>query len=421
MTDRQLPLRKLMLRAARVVDEVVGRGRNLDHVLQTEPVHGRPAVQDMAFSVLRNLGRLIAVRDSALSRELSDQRVATLLLVALQRLDSQRVEPHVVVNEAVEAAASVQPWARGITNAVLRRVMRENGLQQSFSTVEAQWNYPRWWVEQLGVSFPQHWQTILTAGNQHPPMFLRINRRKSTVSGYIERLRADGIAVTSVARDAVRLDKAVPVDCLPGFTEGDVSVQDLAAQRAARLLDVQDGMRVLDACAAPGGKTGHVLELANVRLMALDADGKRLERVASNLARLGLQAELVQGDAAQPSAWWDGETFDRILADVPCSASGVVRRHPDIRWLRRPEDIVGFAAQQAEILQALWPCLARGGKLLYVTCSVFVQENAEQIERFLTSHADARRVALQMDDDYNGQLLPGESGDGFYYAMLEKI
>ncbi len=418
---RQQPLRKLITRAAGLVAGVLHDGRNLDHLLAREQPDGRPAVQDMAYSVLRELGRLTAVRDQALSRPLRDNRVAALLLVALHLLDSGRTEPHVVVNEAVAAAGDLHAWARGLVNAVLRTVLRENRLDAEPATLVARWNYPDWWIRQISVSFPQHWQGILAAGNGHPPMTLRVNRRKTTPADYLVELQNAGISATLAGGMAVRLDHPMPVDRLPGFLAGQVSVQDMAAQQAARLLDVHDGMRVLDACAAPGGKTGHLLELADVRLLALDADSTRLQRVQANLDRLGLHAQLMTGDAAAPHDWWDGVPFDRILADVPCSASGVVRRHPDIRWLRRESDIAGFASQQARILDALWECLASGGKLLYVTCSVFAEENGSQINGFLVRHANAKRLPLALDGDHDGQLLPDETGDGFYYALLEKI
>ena len=418
---KQQPLRKLISRAAVVVAGVIFDGRNLDQLLAREQPDGRPAVQDMAYSVLRELGRLSAVRDLALSRPLRDERVAVLLLVALHLLDAGRTEAHVVVNEAVAAAADWHAWARGLVNAVLRRVLREQLLATAFETPVARWNYPEWWIRRLSVSFPQQWQGILAAGNGHPPLYLRVNQRRTSPEAYLADLHDAGISATLAGQSAIRLDRPVPVDRLPGFLAGDVSVQDLAAQHAARLLDAQSGMRVLDACAAPGGKTGHLLELADIKLQALDADRQRLQRVQANLDRLGLSAQLRAGDAAQPQDWWDGVPFERILADVPCSASGVVRRHPDIRWLRREGDIAGFVRQQARILDALWGCLACGGKLLYVTCSVFAEENGEQINRFLAQNPDARRLTLALDDDHDGQLLPDESGDGFYYALLEKI
>ena len=252
-------------------------------------------------------------------------------------------------------------------------------------------------------------------------MTLRVNRRKSSVEAYLQQLAEAGIAARAVGASGILLERPLAVDKLPGFSQGLVSVQDGGAQLAASLLDVKDGMRVLDACAAPGGKTAHLLELADVELIALDHDARRLQKVEQNLARLGLRAKCVAGDASQPSQWWDGQTFQRILADVPCSASGVVRRHPDIKWLRREGDIAQFAAQQAHILDALWHCLEQGGKLLYVTCSVFAEENHQQIENFIARHDDARLLSLPDIVEQDLQLLPDREHDGFYYALLAKI
>jgi 16S rRNA (cytosine967-C5)-methyltransferase len=249
---------------------------------------------------------------------------------------------------------------------------------------------------------------------------LRVNARKTTSAAYQVQLAAAEISARQVDPDALLLERAFGVERLPGFAEGAVSVQDAGAQYAARLLDVHEGIRVLDACAAPGGKTVHLLELADIELLALDKDEQRLLRVRENLQREGLQADVVCGDAALPQQWWDGRLFQRILADVPCSASGVVRRHPDIKWLRRPEDIAGFAAQQAEILEALWPLLARDGKLLYATCSVFTRENTAVLQDFLQKHDDAVRIGLSLPGMLDGQLLPNDEHDGFFYALLQK-
>lgn len=282
----------------------------------------------------------------------------------------------------------------------------------------ARYSYPQWWIDKLRQQYPAHWQAMLAAGNLHPPMCLRVNLSRIGLSQYSELLAQQQIAHELAGEQAVVLRKPIPVDQLPGFAQGLVSVQDYGAQFAARLLDAQSGMRVLDACCAPGGKTGHILELAAVEMLALDCAAARLQRVQSNLDRLQLRAELKPGDAAQPAKWWDGVPFDRILADVPCTASGIVRRHVDIKWLRRAEDVQTFARQQAQILGSLWQLLAKGGKLLYVTCSVFHEENQHQIDQFLRQHADATQVALTRPPD--GQLIPCAQHDGFFYASLQK-
>ncbi|MDA8224352.1 MAG: 16S rRNA (cytosine(967)-C(5))-methyltransferase RsmB [Betaproteobacteria bacterium] len=422
----QPPLRQLLLRATRVIDSVVHGKHNLDRLLARESEAGRARVQDMCFACLREYGWLEAVRDAALDRQLQDRQVAILLLVALRELQLHPEAAYRTVSEAVEAAASLKRWARGLTNAVLRNVLRQGWLQDGAPGMTrlsvdpvSRLAYPRWWVDRLTVAFPQQWQGILEAGNRHPPMTLRVNTRKISVLQYVQRLCGAGIGASVVGETAIRLVRPVPVGELPGFHAGEVSVQDVAAQQAARWLDAQDGMRVLDACAAPGGKTGHILELAQVELLALDQDAQRLRRVDENLQRLGLSARCQTGDAARPQEWWDGQPFDRILVDAPCSASGVVRRHPDIKWLRRPQDIGHFVQLQERILDALWPCLAVGGKLLYATCSVFPDENVQQTARFLARHADARTLPLD-NGQCSVQWLPDEERDGFFYALVTK-
>jgi 16S rRNA (cytosine967-C5)-methyltransferase len=267
---------------------------------------------------------------------------------------------------------------------------------------------------------------MLAQSNRHPPMCLRVNLRKAALIDFAERLRAAGIATTPLSATALMLERPVPVGQIPGFAQGEASVQDAGAQFAAPLLDVHPGMRVLDACAAPGGKTGHILELADCALVAVESDPVRARSIGQNLARLGLAtaAEIKTADCLEPQSWWDGRPFDRILLDAPCSASGVARRHPDIKWLRRAKDISGFAATQRRMLDALWPLLAPGGKMLYVTCSVFPEENGAQIEAFLARHPDARCGVLSAEPPLtmppNGQLLPDDQHDGFFYARLEK-
>jgi 16S rRNA (cytosine967-C5)-methyltransferase len=309
----------------------------------------------------------------------------------------------------------------GLVNAVLRNFLRDADgfVSRARATPEGRFSYPSWWIEKLRLQYPAAWTGILEAGNEHPPFTLRVRIGRMAVAHYLEWLQEEGIEAHQSGVSAVTLARPLPVAEVPGFSGGVVSVQDAGAQVAAPLLDLDDDMRVLDACAAPGGKASHILELARVRLLALDCDERRLRRVQENLDRLGLAAEVVTGDAAQPGRWWDGAPFDRILADVPCSASGVVRRHPDVKWLRRPADLAGFAAHQAALLDALWHTLRRGGKLLYATCSVFREENQDQADRFLSRHQDARRLPVAALPD-DGMLLPNRDHDGFFYALFEK-
>jgi 16S rRNA (cytosine967-C5)-methyltransferase len=305
-----------------------------------------------------------------------------------------------------------------LVNALLRNYLRRRTALEADArrSEPGRLGYPQWWIDRVRRARPHAWEAVLAAGNRHPPMTLRVNRRRLTVDAYLARLAVEGIGATRVGEQAVRLEQPRGVDAVPGFRDGDVSVQDAGAQLAAPLLEVRNGLRVLDACAAPGGKTAHLAELADLDLLAIDRDAARVPRIAANLARLGLAAMVRVADAGDPGGWWDGRPFDRILLDAPCSASGVVRRHPDIKWLRREADLAGFAREQARLLDALWRLLAPDGKLLYVTCSVFAEENEAAVAAFLARRSGARRLALPGLGD--GQLLPDDEHDGFFYAAL---
>lgn len=419
-----------MIEAQRLASTAVSQvlaGRNLNQVL-----HGlfsrhpaltpqqRAAAQDMSYGTLRFYGQLRAILDLLLQKPVQDEAVRTLLLVALYQLQYSRAAEHAVVDHAVKATEAMKkPWAKGLVNAVLRNFLRQRAalLEQARATDEGRYSHPQWWIDKLRQEYPEEWEMLLEANNQHPPMTLRVNCRQTSTESYLALLQQQGIAARQTGDKAILLDQPVAVDKLPGFGDGVVSVQDAGAQLAAPLLDVADGMRVLDACAAPGGKAAHLLELAEIDLTTLDSDAERVKKIEQNLQRLKLEAHCVVGDASKPSDWWDGRPFQRILADVPCSASGVVRRHPDIKWLRREADIAAFAARQAQILDALWRVLGSGGKLLYVTCSVFTEENQQQMAHFLERHADAQYT---LPDAGNGQLLPDCQHDGFYYALLSK-
>ncbi|MDR2218992.1 MAG: 16S rRNA (cytosine(967)-C(5))-methyltransferase RsmB [Methylobacillus sp.] len=414
--------------AVQAISQVLG-GRNLAQTLeqlawqhpQLSPQQ-RAAAQDISYGVLRYYGRLNAILKQLITNRLDDETVRCLLLAGLYQLEYGKASAHAVVDHAVTAAASMKkPWAKGLVNAVLRNFLRRReavlaGIEQD---EQARYSYPQWWISKLKQQYPQQWENLLQAGNAHPPLTLRVNRRRMSADDYLHKLENAGFAARILGRESIMMAQPVAVEKLPGFAAGEVSVQDYGAQFAAHLLDVRDNMRVLDACCAPGGKTGHVLELADVAMTAIDSEEARLARTRDNLHRLGLSARLITGDAGKPEGWWDGQPFDRILADVPCSASGIVRRHVDIKWLRRETDIANFVAQQSRLLHALWRVLANGGKLLYVTCSIFIEENQRQIDAFLTRQADARQLAL--DEPGNGQLLPCADHDGFFYALLQKI
>jgi 16S rRNA (cytosine967-C5)-methyltransferase len=387
----------------------------------------RAAVQDLAYGVLRFLARLDALLEALLDKPLKDARLRALLLVALHQLEHSRAAPHAVVDHAVTACHALGlTSAKGLVNAVLRNFLRRRAAfhARAQRTEAARYCHPQWWIDKLRCQYPDEYASILETGNTRAPLALRINRRRMQVADYLELLGKQGLRAEPCGPAGVLLEKPLAAARVPGLVEGLVSVQDAGAQLAAPLLELADSQRVLDACAAPGGKSGHMLELAAVTLTALDSDAARLERVRANLDRLGFAARVLCGDASDPATWWDGVPFDRILVDAPCSASGVVRRHPDIKWLRREFDIAQYVQLQGRMLDALWQTLARDGKLLYATCSVFHEENREQVAQFLERHREARRLALPaVDADIGaraGQLLPDGRHDGFFYALLQK-
>ena len=417
--------------AAQAVTLVLG-GTALPQALarvfaQTEALpQARGAIQDIAYRTMRRIGRVEALIGVLTTKAPEPVLLHALLCCALALVsdpEGAEAPPYnefTVVDQAVTAAAASADMAhaKGMINAVLRRFLRERAtlLPQVLQDPVALLNYPAWWIAATKQAYPKDWQVILKAGNAAPPLSLRVNQRKITVAAYLLMLEAAGIGARQIGPVAVRLDQPLPVLQIPGFSEGLVSVQDAAAQLATPLLDLQDGQRVLDACAAPGGKSGHILETANVDLLALDSDARRLPRIDENLQRLQLSARLKTGDAGK-SGWWDGRPFDRILADVPCTASGIVRRHPDIRWLRRKADAAQLATVSALILDNLWRMLRPDGKLLYVTCSVWPQESEAQAAAFAMRHGALRLEAP-------GQLLPvasqDEDHDGLFYALFQK-
>ena len=410
--------------------EVIGRvlrGSNLNEGLaQLRLRTGRTALaaaaQDLSYGALRAYGLVDSALDRLLEKPLTDPPLRGLLLAALSELKARPHSAHAIVHQAVEAATELdRPRARGLVNAVLRNYQRREQalIREIESTETGRFQHPQWWIDLVKAAYPEDWIDILACGNSHPPMTLRVNRRRLSVDAYLQQLHQAGIGARAVGEQGVRLDSPRRVDLLPGFGSGEVSVQDAGAQYAAPLLGVASGMRVLDACAAPGGKTGHILELADCDLTAVDSDSARAGRIAQNLARLGLSARIIVGDCLQPKEFCRGATFDRILLDAPCSASGVVRRHPDSKWLRRESDIAAFARTQAALLDSLWGVLAPGGILLYATCSVFPAENDDQVRGFLGLHPEAQPLPLPGMTD--GQVLPGSDNDGFYYALLQKL
>ncbi len=425
--------------AAHVLLQVSEQGQSLSKVLsvaqQTLANSNEGALlQEMCYGSLRWYYRLDAVIALLLNKPLKerDLDVFCLLLVGLYQLEFMHIPAHAVIKETVNAVLAMRKsWAKGLVNALLREYQRNavqlnNDLEQD---EEARYAHPLWMIERIKQDWPQYYHELLDANNQRPPMVLRINQQQTNVESYQQELQLLGIQSQQTAwvDSALVLEQAVNVFDLPGFSQGKVSVQDSSAQLAATLMQLAPGQRVLDACCAPGGKTMHMLEICpSSQMLALDIDSERLLQVQENLDRAALSAQLLTGDAAQPSSWWDGQVFDRILVDAPCSGSGVIRRHPDIKLLRSAADIDDLVSRQAEILDAIWPLLAPGGMLVYSTCSVFRQENEYQIKAFLLGHEDARANVIDAQWGYEceqgRQILPDEQGmDGFYYARLEKI
>lgn len=404
--------------AARAVARVAV-GRSFDDAFERSTERG--ALLDLCYGTLRRFGRVQAIVQALSHKGTAAPQVQALLWCALYALESGRYASYTVVDQAVSACALLEHWpARGYVNGLLRGYLRDRDTveRRIAADPEARYQHPRWWIEALKRAYPQQWPEVLEAGNTHPPMFLRVNRRRAEPQAYLQELAAAGLAARSIGDCALLLEAPVPVDRLPGFAAGMVSVQDAGAQRCAGLLDLRPGQRVLDACAAPGGKSAHMLECADVQLTALDADKARAARIGPGLARLGLMAHVRSADCTAVETWWDGHAFDRVLADVPCTGSGVARRHPDIKWLRRADDIPGFARRQAAILDALWRVLAPGGKLLYVTCSVFPDENGAVLDAFCARTPQARRRELL--GGAPAQLLPCAQHDGFFFGLLEK-
>jgi len=428
-------------RAATIVVERVLSGTTLPAALESVVQASRESagrrralIQELCYGTLRHWGLLDALVKRLAAKPIADPALSCLVAVAIYQLLHTRAPPFAIVDHAVNAAALLaRPAAKSLVNALLRRFLRERDalLQAVQAEPVARWSHPQWWIDRVQREYPAEWQDVLAADNTHAPLTLRVNRRRASREDCLAQFAQAGIAAVPAGEWAMIVDPPMSVHALPGFDAGAFSVQDLGAQLAAPLLAPQSGERVLDACAAPGGKSTHLLELADIDLVALDSDGDRLVRVDENLRRLavdGARVQVVPGDAGTPQAWWDGRPFDRILADVPCTAAGVVRRHPDIKWLRREADIGSFARQQARLLDALWGCLARGGVLLYATCSIFEAENEAQIAAFLARQGDALRETLTFPLDAvrrGAQLLPSIPGashnqDGYFYALLRK-
>ena len=465
-TPTQVPLWRQLQGAASIL-MAVRDGQSMTPALEDVDAQLRPGVQALSFHVLRCLGRAEALRQQLAKRPPPPEADA-LLCVALALAMNEDKAPysvHTLVDQTVEAAKRSEATRHqaSFINGCLRRFLRERDALMALTDKDPQavWNHPQWWIDRVRKDHPEHWQAILRANNARAPLILRVNQRKTTSAQYIRALSAINIEAFQVGQQGVILARAQSVPSLPGFAEGHFSVQDAAAQLAAPLLldglshqaptlvasrtslppegvvppwggpAVERGpagrLKILDACAAPGGKTAHLLELADCDVTALDIDARRCERVGQNLGRLSLQAEIRVGDASRPGDWWDGQLYDGILLDAPCTASGIVRRHPDVRWLRRPTDIAQLAGIQANLLKSLWPLVRPGGRLVYCTCSVFRAEGDDQIETFVARHTDALLLPspghLLPQSGAEATVLPdnlSREHDGFYYAILQK-
>ncbi|EGN76035.1 ribosomal RNA small subunit methyltransferase RsmB [Idiomarina sp. A28L] len=446
--------------AAKILQQVLQHGRSLSQAIPNETEHleanTRAFAQAICYQVLRQLPSYEWLIAQLIEKPLKSKVriVHYLLLVGLCQLRDMRVPAHAAIAETVEACIAVrQKNLKGMVNAVLRSYQRQQeALETQLAQLSAQtpalaYNHPGWLLKRLQNAYPQLWPAICEANNIAPPLWLRVNTQHHSPAEYLAKLKAAGIEAYADKYSAIQLAQGIDVTQLPGFAEGHVSVQDRSAQFAAHILAAEPGMRVLDACAAPGGKTVHLLEhTADIQVTAIDFDASRLQRVHENLTRMRVRAEVICGDAANPEEWWDGQLFDRILLDAPCSATGVIRRHPDIKWLRRADDIDALVELQSRILSAQWQLLKPGGRLLYATCSVLPEENILQIQSFLATVDDAEAIAIPIEKDTVGgaealdnsasagwQLLPGaadtkstgstgstEGGDGFFYFLLQK-
>lgn len=418
--------------AAQAIEQVVEQGQSLSNVLpplqQKVSDKDKALLQELCFGVLRVLPQLEWLINKLMSRPMAGKQrtIHYLIMIGFYQLLHTRIPPHAALAETVEGAVAIKrPQLKGLINGVLRQFQRQQEiLLAEFEQTEQRFLHPNWLLKRIQKAYPQQWQQITQANNQRPPMWLRVNRNHHSRDAWLDLLAESGMEgfTHQDYPDAVRLACAAPVSALPGFDEGWVTVQDASAQGCMTFLKPQNGERILDLCAAPGGKTTHILEVApQASVLAVDIDEQRLSRVYDNLKRLGMKAEVKQGDGRYPAQWCGDEQFDRILLDAPCSATGVIRRHPDIKWLRRDRDIDELAQLQSGILDAIWPHLKTGGTLVYATCSILPAENSEQIAAFLKRTHDERLDITGTPEHPGQQNLPGaEEGDGFFYAKLCK-
>ena len=417
--------------AAMIVEQVL-LGKNLDKSFDVilkkynnSEIDNLSQIKDMVYGAIRNLGRSNFYINKLVKNKIENRCLEALLHIVLFQITNERSNNYTLVNEAVDAAKKIDHKKSAFINAVLRNFLRKkDDLQQELNEDEsAVYSYPNWWIQKVKNQYPRNWKDILVIGNQRPPLALRINLKKIEVNEYSTVLDDHGINHTLVGGECLIINTPLGVDKIPGFFEGKVSVQDYGAQLAAHLIDLKNDQKVLDACSAPGGKACHMLELNSIQLLAIESDQQRIIKIQENIDRQGLKAKILNDKISSQNEWWNKESFDRILLDVPCSASGIVRRHVDIKWLRRINDFQSFGNNQLSLLRAAWPMLKEGGKLLYVTCSIFEEENIDVIEKFKQDSNDVSELNINFPSNIvhiKNQILPSENHDGLFYALLQK-
>jgi 16S rRNA (cytosine967-C5)-methyltransferase len=419
------------LQAVNILVELIEKNASLTHLFLS--FNAMPAAKEMCYGVCRHFFCLQAIANKLMKKRPKDLDVCLVIYIGLYQLHYLKKPEYAAVKETVDLLRPLKKeWAKGLVNAVLRNFCRNTAeiLMQLANEPDYVFGHPEWLLKRMQKDWPEQWPDVAKANNEHPPMTLRVNHQKNSVEDYLIQLKLAGIEAIKhpIAEDAVNLSSPTEVNQLPGFVDGAVSVQDAAAQLAVELLSLQPEQKVLDACCAPGGKTCHILERESKlnACIALDVEAKRLDKVHENLQRLDLQADVRVGDATRPETWWDGQLFDRILLDAPCSAIGVIRRHPDIKLLRTPQEVEVVTQLQRDMLESLWPLLAPGGLMVYATCSILKQENEEQIKWFLGQNPNCQveqiKCSWGRDTGYGVQILPGDYGmDGFFYSVLRKI
>ena len=416
--------------AAMIVEQVL-LGKNLDKSFQlvltkyNNEAENLPQIKDMTYGAIRDLGKSKFYINKLVKNKIENLCLESLLHIVLFQINHSRSNDFTLVNQAVDAAKKIDHKKSSFINAVLRNFLRnKDSLEKELKEDEsAEYSYPKWWIAKVKKQYPKNWQDILNIGNQRPPLALRINLQKLKINEYSNILDDEGIDHSLVSEECLIIKKPLDVNKIPGFLDGKVSVQDLGAQLAAHIIELKNDQRVLDACSAPGGKACHMLELEKIQLTAIESDKQRTIKIIDNIKRQGFTAQILNKKIDNENEWWDKQYFDRILLDVPCSASGIVRRHVDIKWLRRINDFQNFADNQLTLLRAAWPMLKEGGKLLYVTCSIFEEENRDVIEEFKKGLSNVSEIDIKFPSHIihiKNQVLPSDNHDGLFYALLQK-